>query len=98
MALLRVERVGGLVGFGGIGAHVRSLGQIETGKISDAEHQAVDALFESHSQGKTRGNPDVRDGFRYRITRTIAGKDTTIEVPEEDVPKFIAHCVKDELI
>lgn len=98
MALLHVERIGGLAGFGGIGAHVRSLGQIETGAFSEAEHRALEALFESHSHGKKKVPPVNRDGFHYRITRKIAGKDETIEVPEDLVPAALTKCVKDELI
>jgi hypothetical protein len=95
MAFLHVERLGGLAGFGGAGAHVRSLGQLDTDALSAQEQQAVDALFKSKGKAKTS---QVCDGFRYRISRTTSGGTETIEAPEDAVPTAIAQCVKDELV
>src|SRR5262245_52352420 len=95
MAKLHVERVGGLAGFGGVGAHVRSHGEIDTAALPPAEQRAVEALFQSHGKTKTS---QVRDGFRYRISRTTPGGVETIEVPEAVVPAAVSECVKDELV
>ncbi|MFM9961394.1 MAG: protealysin inhibitor emfourin [Planctomycetaceae bacterium] len=95
MAQLQVERIGGLAGFGGIGAHLRSLGQVDWSAISAAEQRAVEALFQSRGKARTS---KVCDGFRYRITRTTSAGTETIEVPEESVPAVLAQCVKDEII
>lgn len=95
MALLHVEKVGGLAGFGGVGAHVKSHGQLELSSLSVAEQKAVELLFQS--RGKTAASK-VRDGFRFRITRTTSAGTETIEAPESDVPAKLAQCVKDELV
>jgi hypothetical protein len=95
MQHLHVEKLGGLAGFGGIGGHLRSQGQLDSSALSDAEQRAVEALF--RSRGKAKAS-QVRDGFRYRITRTTSAGSETIEVPEELVPSVLAQCVKDELV
>jgi hypothetical protein len=95
MALLQVERIGGLAGFGGVGAHVRSLGRLETDTLSPEEQRAVEDLFKS--KGKAKAS-QIRDGFRYRISRTSSGRTETVEAPEGAVPKSLAQCVKDELV
>jgi hypothetical protein len=95
MAILHVERLGGLAGFGGTGARIRSHGEIDTAAFSPAELRAVESLFRSHGRAKASS---VRDGFRYRISRTTSDGVETIEAPEAVVPEVLAQCVKDELI
>jgi hypothetical protein len=95
MSLLHVERIGGLAGFGGVGAHVRSHGQLETDALSPEELRTVEALFKS--QGKAKAS-QIRDGFRYQISRATSGGTETIEVPEAAVPTTLAQCVKDEIV
>lgn len=95
MAILQVERIGGLAGFGGAGSHLRSRGQLDIEALSAAEQQAVEALFQSHGKEKAS---QMRDGFRYKITRVTSGKSETIEAPEAVVPVAIAQCVKDEIV
>ena len=95
MATLHVERIGGLAGFGGIGSHVRSQGRIEVDALSTTEQQAVESLFQARA--KAPDSP-VRDGFRYKISRTTAAGTETVEAPESAVPAALARCVKDELI
>ena len=95
MPLLHVERLGGLAGFGGAGAHVRSHGQLETDALSTEEQQAVEALFKSHGKAKATA---MRDGFRYRISRATSGGTETVEAPEAAVPDALARCVKDEIV
>jgi Emfourin len=95
MAILRVERIGGLAGFGGVNSHVRSRGQLEIAALSAAEQQAVEALFQSHGKEKAS---QMRDGFRYKITRITSAKSETIEAPESVVPVALVQCVKDEIV
>jgi len=95
MALLHVERIGGLAGFGGAGAHVRSHGHLETDALSPEERHAVEALFKS--QGKAKAS-QIRDGFHYRISRTTSAGTETIEVPEAAIPIALGRCVKDEIV
>ena len=95
MAGLHIERIGGVAGFGGVGSHLRSHGEVDMVKLSAEEQRAVESLF--RSGGKAKPSP-VRDGFVYRIARTTPGGVETIEVPEEVVPPAIRQCVKDELV
>ncbi len=95
MAKLHVERIGGLAGFGGVGAHIRSHGEIDTAALSDAEQQKVEALFQSH--GKAQPS-QVCDGFRYRVSRTTPNGVETIETHEGVLPAPVSQCVKDEFV
>lgn len=95
MAKLQIERIGGLGGFGGFGARIRSHGEVEMEALSTVDQQVVEALFQSDGKEK---HSQVRDGFRYRISRNIAGKAETIEAPEMSVPLALSQSVKDELI
>jgi hypothetical protein len=95
MAKLHVERVGGLAGFGGVGSHVRSQGHVDTDVLAPEERQAVEALFKSHGKAEAA---QMRDSFRYRITRTTSGGTETIEAPEAAIPTAVAQCVKDEIV
>ena len=95
MTVLHVEKLGGLAGFGGSRARIRSRGQIDSASLSAADRKAVDALFETGSaSAPTKG----ADQFRFRITRTSAAGTQTIEVPEARVPAALAACVKDEIV
>jgi hypothetical protein len=95
MALLYVERIGGLAGFGAARAHVRSRGEIDTDALTAADQRSVEALFHPHRAAKPS---QKRDGFFYRIARDTPGGRETIEVSEDAVPDAISQCVKDELI
>lgn len=95
MALLQVERIGGLAGFGGVGAHIRSKGQLEMDELSPEEQGVIEGLFKSRSPAKAT---QIRDGFRYRISRSTSGRVETIEAAEEDIPSRLVHSVKDELV
>lgn len=95
MAILQVERIGGLAGFGAGGSHLRSQGQVDVASLSSEEQEAVEALFQS--KPKTDSSK-MRDGFRYRISRTTPSGTETVEAVESAVPPAIARCVKDELV
>lgn len=95
MAILRVERVGGLAGFGGSNSRLRSQGQVDLAALSAQDREAVDALFRS---GPETESSQLRDGFRYRISRTTLSGTETVEASESRVPTALAQCVKDELV
>jgi len=89
---IKVERVGGLAGFGG--ARLKSEGEIALSDLSTADRQALDALFQRVAE------PCVPkpDAFAYRITRNEGGLSKTVEVSEEQVPAAIRRCVKTNLL
>ena len=95
MAILHVEKLGGLANFGGFRARIRSCGQFDTSALSTKDSQAVDSLFHSESEPVLS---TVADGFRFRISRTTAVGTETIEAPESRVPAALASCVKDEFV
>ena len=97
MAILKIERVGGLAGFGGPGARIASRGELAASALSAEEHSALDALFQRYATGK-KASRAAADGFRYRISRTGAQGAETIEVAESDVPAALVRCVKDGLL
>jgi hypothetical protein len=95
MDLLKVERIGGLAGFGGFGSKIKSRGEVSLASLSDEDQATVEHLF-----GATSSKPKpsaLRDGFCYKISRTSSKGSVTIEVPEHAVPDSIARCVKDQL-
>jgi hypothetical protein len=94
MDLLKVERIGGFAGFGSPGAHIRSRGQLAFGSLSEADQRSVDDLFKTYGTAKPSA---LRDGFSYRISRTVKSGTESIEVPEALLPAAIITCVKDEL-
>jgi hypothetical protein len=91
MSKLKVERLGGLGGFGGAGSHLRSSGEIDMDELSASDRKVIENLF---SAGGGGGGSHTRDGFRYRISRGSQ----IIEVDEEKVPGAVRQCVRDELI
>lgn len=96
MSVLKVERVGGLAGFGGAGSHIRSEGSVELASLSDADKRVVARLFDNTAAPR-KASP-VRDGFHYRVTRTVASRAETVEIPESAMPAVLIACVRDELI
>ena len=95
MAILHVEKLGGLVGFGGARAHVRSRGQVDTDTLSPADLKAVDALFKAGGKATPRKGADA---FRFRIMRATAAGNESVEVHEDQLPDALASCVRDEII
>ena len=95
MAILHVEKLGGLAGFGGANARIRSRGQIDTTALSPADQKAVESLFQT---GGAVESSRGADSFRFRISRTTAAGTETIEAPEAQVPAALASCVKDEFV
>jgi hypothetical protein len=94
MGTLKIERVGGLAGFGLPGSKIQSIGEQSISALSPADQASVEALF----QNPPPQEKQQRDTFRYRITRTVEGKKQTVEVPESAVPMALKACVSDRLI
>ena len=91
---LEIERIGGLAGMGLPGSRLRSRGRLALSSLSAADRQAVDALFEAPAPP-----PDnMRDGFRYRLTRRTAAGVQTVEMPESAIPAAVSGSIRDELI
>ena len=98
MGILSIERIGGLAGYGGAGSRIKSEGKIAYLALAPVDQRKVDALFGATAKEKAAWeNPLMRDGFRYRITRSGAGMSSTIEVPEDKVPISLVGCVKDRI-
>jgi hypothetical protein len=95
MAIVHVEKLGGLAGFGGKRSHLRSRGQVDTAHLSPADQKAVDSLFQSRGRSAP---PAGADGFRFRISRTTDRGTETVEAHEASVPVVLASSVKDELV
>jgi hypothetical protein len=95
MHFLLVERLGGLAGFGGSGARLRSRGRIDLAVLTTAERDCVDALFAARVATDPGGR---RDAFRYRITRSTPQGEESVEAWEHRVPLRVCACVQDEFV
>ena len=95
MTILHIEKLGGLAGFGGARARIRSRGQIDTTALSPADQKAVDSLFETVDAVAA---PEEADGFRFRISRTTPTGTETVEAHEGQLPEALASSVKDEFV
>ena len=96
MDRIHVEKVGGLGGFGGTGGKLRSIGELEVSRLSEHDRNAIEALFGNRDPQSARKD-EMRDEFRYRITRVTTAGAQTIEVPERHVPEAVRACVIDRL-
>jgi hypothetical protein len=95
MGTLKIERIGGLAGFGLPSSRVKSSGEQAVSALSAADQASVESLFRNPKP--QQGSGLERDAFRYRITRVINGENQTIEVPESVVPPALKACVSDKL-
>lgn len=95
MTEVKIERRGGLGGFGLPGSRVKSEGRLDLDRLSDDDRRKVDNLFAAAAAATPSSHAD---GFIYRITRRTADGEETVEVPEVDVPAALAQSVRDELI
>jgi hypothetical protein len=96
MGRLKIERLGGLAGFGLPGSKLKSTGEQDIDALSAEDRAAVEALF--HNKGQQQKPGPERDTFRYRLTRDNNGQDETVEVPEAAVPRALKACVTDKLM
>ena len=96
MGTVKIERVGGVGGFGG--PHLKSYGEKDLAELSIADRQTVQALFtEQGKKGRLLRNTQIRDGFNYRISRQTETGRETIEVPENMVPATLIACIHDQI-
>jgi hypothetical protein len=96
MSMLKIEKIGGLAGMGLPGSKLKSSGEQAMSALSADDQASVEAMFRDPKAQQE--SPHMRDGFRYRITRTVKGKKQTIEVPESAVPSALKACVTDKLL
>ncbi len=96
MSELRIERLGGLGGFGLPGSGLQGQGTVQRSQLTPRVRAAVDELFASADQTHTRA-ADAPDSFRYRITRVTRHGPQTVVVPESEVPEQLLAHVRDEL-
>lgn len=98
MGILKVERIGGLAGFGGANSRLKSDGEIAFAALSLSDQKAVEALFKT---GGKAASSQMRDGFSYRVTRRgnmgAGAAGDTILVPEDKIPAALIACVKDRI-
>jgi hypothetical protein len=94
MSKLKIERLGGLAGFGSKNSPLQSSGEINLDELSAEDKKAVEELF--LSTGKTERSLS-RDAFRYRISRMTSEGLESIEADEEKIPNAVKQCVKDEM-
>jgi len=89
MGEVRVEQLGGFVGFGG--PHLKSWGVVNLSSLSQADRAAVEALFQRYRTSSTA--PAHPDQFRYRLSRQTAAGTETVEAPEHEVPDVLKASV-----
>jgi hypothetical protein len=97
VAILKVERIGGLAGFGIPGGHLRSRGQLDVASLSTADRRTIEGLFKAGGGAQSPRTAQTRDGFCYRISRATPSGTETIELHESVVPTAVIACVKDVL-
>ena len=90
---VKVERLGGLAGFGGATSRLRSSGHIRLEALSDADRNRLKGLFKAGPQMLTHG----ADGFTYRITWTGSAGVKVLELAEGQVPAALVACVVDRI-
>jgi hypothetical protein len=95
LGTLKIERIGGLAGFGLPRSKIESTGEQAISALSTDDQASVEALFQKPA--RQQGPGQERDAFRSRITRIVKGQSQTVEVPESAVPHALKACVSDKL-
>jgi hypothetical protein len=95
MGTLKIERIGGLAGFGLPDSRIQSSGEQAMSALSPADQALVEGLFE-HRPDRQKSSAE-RDSFRYRLSREKEGQVQTVEIPESAVPQVLKDCVTDKL-
>jgi len=90
-----VEKLGGIAGFGGPSARIRSTGRIEFSSLVETDQQFLMNLFAHKPELNQKLCPDE---LKYRITTGSDERQMAIELPESLTPSFIKKCVRDELV
>jgi len=94
---LRIERKGGLAGFGLPNSRIRSRGSVDLRTLSPADRQAIESLFVGRTPTEKPDSPVKADAFHYHLTMTTPDGEKTVIVPEHHVPEAIRDAVQDEL-
>lgn len=92
---LKIERKGGLAGFGLPNSRLRSRGAIDLQSLSASDRQAIEKLFAGGAPSPAPASQ--ADAFQYHLTMTTPQGEKTIVVPERQVPEAIRDAVHDEL-
>ena len=99
MTLVRVERIGGVAGFGLAAGHLRSIGTIDTATLQPAEQKILDVLFSHRARGKAAAHAGPAcDAFCYLLSRGSGAATETIEAAEAALPAAVVQCVRDEIV
>jgi hypothetical protein len=93
---LDVERLGGHDRAGLPGSHVESRGGLALSKLSPADREAIEDLFNNPEKIK-KAPSGAADFERYCITRLTAAGLQTIEVPFNAAPAVVRESVTDRL-
>jgi hypothetical protein len=93
--MLKIERIGGVAGFGLPRSKIESTGELAISALSTDDQASVEALFQNPARQQKPGQE--RDAFRYRITRIVKGQSHSVEVPESAVPLALRGSVSDKL-
>jgi len=96
MGLIKIERIGGLGGFGG--PHLKSYGERVFAELSAVDRTALNSLFLCREEElNLPSNMQMRDAFNYRISRQTEAGVETIVVPENMVPEVLLLSIKDSI-
>lgn len=85
----RIERTGGLAGFGSPASRVKSVADVELDELAPADRTAVEALFR---RGPREVAP-VTDGFVYRLTRGAE----QAQALEDEVPSAVLDRIQTQI-
>ncbi len=85
MSDIVAEPLGGAVGAGAAGGHLRMVGRVPWSRLSAADQARVEALFASRRP--------VDANLRYRLTRQGAHGPETVEAPADAVPQALIESV-----
>ena len=94
---LKVERKGGLAGFGLPSSRVRSLGAVDLRTLSPDDRQAIEKLFTAGAPQPSSASPVQADAFQYHLTMTTPAGEKTVVVPEHKIPDAVRDAVHDEM-
>jgi len=87
---VKIEKMGGTVGFGG--PHLKSKGELTLSDLSAADRQAVENLFKQPTK-PAQSTHDVR----YHLTRQTPTGLQEAFVLHDDAPEVVKGSVKDVL-
>lgn len=90
---IKIEKLGGFAGFG-VGAHLRSEGEVSLEALSEPDRHQVAKLLGRDADD----HPDSLSRFVYRLSWTEDGKARSVDVAEDDLPPSVVAAVKDKLV